>query len=225
MDLLGVMACVAAGFFLVLKIGFVLHHDPQPAPISSNGLTLAAILVLSTGMVIVALRALRRLGRARFAQPSSQVSAAIEAREARRLRVAELAADPARARYAPLVARGETWSDEDILYEQHPELTTTCAHLEPIERAMRRAGVHLRRYRQTSAVATCCIDSEALQRAFTLAPPVRYAEFFAEERAPGENPTAFLICDEHDSMIHTVHPAEATGTSQQLPRFPMNTPL
>src|ERR1700730_2474129 len=67
--------------------------------------------------------------------------AMVEIRERRRIRIAQLLADPAKAKYAPLVERGQEWSDEQIAYNEDPNLTGTCPHLQPTEHAMRMAGI------------------------------------------------------------------------------------
>lgn len=217
--LFGVMACVAAGFFIVIKLGFILHNEPQPAPFDSPGLTGAAILVLVTGTVAATISAGRYLGDAAAMARIRRESRASASRhlEIRRLRVAELAADSARAKYAPLVERGEDWSDENIAYDQNREMTVTCEHLEPIERAMRRAGLYTRRYRDKDVMAQCRIDYPALQQSFGVAPPVRYAEFYQPERSAHDHPTAFLICDDHASIIHTMHPDESRDETAMFP--------
>lgn len=138
--------------------------------------------------------------------------------EARRLRMAELLADPARAHYAPLVERGEDWSDENIRYFENPDETITCVHLQPIERAMRHAGVPARRYREADVTATCCIDYDLLKRDFDMDAPARYREFWEGERAEHDYAMAFLLCDEHKCMIYTIHPEDPKA--EGAARFP-----
>lgn len=138
--------------------------------------------------------------------------------EARRLRAAELAADPTRAHYAALVEQGEDWSDVNIRYFEDPTETITCVHLEPIERAMRRDGVSARRYHETDVMAACRIHHDALKRDFVAEAPVRYAEFYIGERSERDYPAAFLICDEHKCVIHTEHPEEVGAKA--VPWFP-----
>jgi hypothetical protein len=158
---------------------------------------------------------------ARIRRDANDLNAAY--REARRLRVAELAADPARARYAPLVERGEEWTEDDIVYDENQESVLTCVHLQSVERAMRRAGIRLRRAARGEVLAKCRVDAVALQHSFAiLAPPVRYAEFFQPERHEHDNPAAHLICDEHLSMIHLVHPEEAYAENAAV--FPETRP-
>ena len=206
--LLAVMAVVGASIFLALKLGFMLNGDRQPYPLSSDGFTAAAALVLAVGMGWGAwnLRT-SRLPRAR-ARKAAQ-AAAFEAAVAQSRRVAELASNPVTAKYAPLVERGEDWSDENIVYYEHPECVETCEHLQAIERAMRSAGIDCRRARPRSIRAVCRIDYPALQSSFEVAPPVRYAEYYAGDRDEKDFPMAFLICDAHTSMIHSLHPHEA----------------
>ena len=126
-------------------------------------------------------------------------------------------ADPSRAHYAPLVERGENWSDENIDYFEHPDRTTTCAHLQPIEHAMRSAGIETRRYREVDITAKCRIDFPALQRAFRIAAPVRYAEFYGGDRASTELPTAYLYCDEDKSMLSVLHPEAGGARDARVP--------
>ncbi len=220
LNLLGVLAVVAAGFFLVIKIGFLVHHDPQPAPIANNALTATAVLILCAGAVAATRLAFQSSGKvATRARLRADAKRAMEAHaKARQRRAAELAADPARAKYAPLVERGEDWSDEKIAYNENPDRTATCAHLQPVERAMRAAGIEARLHTTGTVIAKCRIDYPAFQRAFPLAPPVRYAEFFESDRGSDDFPTAFLICDEHRSLVRTLHPAEAAA--RVAPVFP-----
>jgi hypothetical protein len=56
-------------------------------------------------------------------------------------RYRELAADPRRARYAPLLLSGEWRTDEELDYLEHPDRVVTCAHLAPIERDLRRHAI------------------------------------------------------------------------------------
>jgi hypothetical protein len=212
------MAAVAAGFFLMLKLGFILHNDPQPAVFANTALTGASIVVI--GVVIVwgigRVMRLRPWEKARIRREhAAYVSQAVAERDRR---VAELAANPATAKYAPLVERGEDWSDENIAYFQDPQAVATCAHLQPIERAMREAGIASRRARKRAVIAACRIDLARLQDSFHIAAPVRYAEYYAGDRSEEDFPTAFIICDADTSMIHTLHPDEAGAGA--APVFP-----
>ncbi len=121
------------------------------------------------------------------------------------MRAAELSADPARARYATLVERGEDWSDAQIYYYETVGMSVTCVHLDLVERAMRAAGVEVRLVKDTDVSARCCIDFEALKRLFNLYSSVSYAEFYLGNPDEHERPAAFLVCGAHNCTIHTRH--------------------
>ena len=125
-------------------------------------------------------------------------------------RIAELAADPARAPYAEKIAAGEFWSDEQIAYDLDPGATCTCKHLAPIERAMRRAGVSIRITQPLSIAALCRIDAAALARTGQLAPPADYREYYHTGRFEDRSPMAAISCLEHPaSVINVLHPDDA----------------
>ena len=152
---------------------------------------------------------------ARIRQIKAEAKRATEEyRERKRVRLAQLDADPAKRKYAALVERGEEWSDAQIAYHENPLLGATCAHLQPIELAMRAAGVvpkmleypwqkdskPLLRVR-----ADCCVDQAGLRRRHTLAPSVSYQEGYQPERHEHDNPWAQLACAQCDSLIELVH--------------------
>jgi len=219
-SLLAAMAVVAAGFFLVIKTGFIFHHDPQPSPFDNSLLTASAFLIVIVALAALAVRVGQYLRwqriRSRIRRESAQ-TASLHA-EARRLRVAELAADPRKAKYAPLVEHGEDWPDEHIEYFEDTERTAMCSHLHPIEQGMRRAGVETKRYREQDVSARCKINLPALQSRFNVNPPVRYSEYTEADRHPRDFLFAFLICDEHKCILYTVHPDE--NGAKDLPLFP-----
>jgi hypothetical protein len=220
-SLLLATASVGAGFFIVLKIGFLVHHDPQPDVIANGAYTAIAVLVLAASAVWGTLRAIESgrdaMVRSRIRKESYRSAA--EHIEARRLRAAELAADPARARYAPLVERGEIWTDGHIAYYENPLAFATCVHLRPIELAMRAAGIDLRLYKNLEVTAKCHVDYERLKRLFHAEAPIAYSEFYMGEPQYHERPAAFLICADHQSMIYTVHPDDS-GPLFPLPQNP-----
>jgi hypothetical protein len=214
------MAVTGAGMFLALKAGFIWHNDPQPWPISSGPVTVGAIVVAGLGIARLLYLGIRAAGKASVrAQARTAGRHAIsEHIAARAKRVAELASNPATAKYAPLVERGEEWWDENIAYFENPDATLTCEHLQPIERAMRATGVSLRRLEDNHALADCRIDESAPLSRFEAGPPVRYSEFYAGERSEHDHPMAFLTCDVHKSHISTKHPEE--GGARSAPWFP-----
>ncbi len=148
--------------------------------------------------------------------------------EARRLRIAELAADPGKASYVPLMERGEWWTDEQIAYRENPKATATCAHLQPVERAMRAAGIVPRRltepwYRGFASLsmveADCRINQAELPR-FHLPGSVQYASGYSPERSEWDNPWARLTCGVCASRIDLVHPEYPRTTTVWFPSPP-----
>jgi hypothetical protein len=136
--------------------------------------------------------------------------------EAKRRRIAELASDPVRQKYIPLIKRGEVWSDDQIEYNENPQTTATCVHLEPIERAMRLAGTRLRRLTGPNVRAQCRIDEAGIKRRFAPPASVQYREWYqpAHER---DNPQAEISCVECRSAIDVIHPGQAR---EHTPWFP-----
>jgi len=218
------MVSVAAAFTLVLGFGYFMSRQQRAAWMSNDLFGVVAGLTL----VVLAFGIAWLLGvfRIRFRIPSEAsrqyrkdaARAQALSLEQRRRRVAELSADPARQKYAPLVERGEQWSDEQIAYHENPSLTVTCAHLQPIEQAMRAAGIDMRRSLEAPQVsAQCRINRAELARRFPRVPSVHYSEFYQGERPAYDFPIAVLACDECRSSIYVLHPAEA---KPQTPWFP-----
>lgn len=56
-------------------------------------------------------------------------------------RVAALSADPVKAKYIDRVKGGEHITDAQIAYWEDPNAVHTCEHLQPLERALRNAGI------------------------------------------------------------------------------------
>jgi hypothetical protein len=217
------MAYVGAGFFLALKIGFLLHNDPKPAPFENLALTIIAVLIMCVALLKFGIWLGRKMGEA-ATTASIKKTAHFRSRERsaeRRKRVAELLADPAKAKYAPLVERGEDWPDEKIAFLDGRGATETCEHLVDIERAMQSAGIALDWARPGQLNAGCRIDFERLKIVFNLDSTVRYAEFYIPERSERDHPTASLSCAEHSSAIWTKHPEE--NGADRVPVFPTST--
>jgi len=104
---------------------------------------------------------------------------------------------------------GQFWSDAQIAYDREPRRTETCAHLAPIERAMREAGLEVRYLADRCVTAACRIDEVGLAARFDLDPCVAYVEFFRGDRAPEGLPAAHLACSRDRSVIQSLHPLEA----------------
>ena len=211
-----------AAFVIVLGLGFAIHW--QATGISDNVFGTAAALAIAG----IAFAIYYVLNPSQFSLPQSfrrrmrgtaQTNAAVLEHQRR---IAELTADPAKQKYAALVERGEQWTDDQILYNENPEMVATCAHLQTIEYAMRLAGFKvrldpLRPSVAASVSANCRIHEADLKLRFAPAEPVQYREYFIPERSAMDNPTADILCSECKSTIRVVHPAEAR---QDTPGFP-----
>ncbi|HEY3836244.1 MAG TPA: hypothetical protein VGL72_06715 [Bryobacteraceae bacterium] len=149
--------------------------------------------------------------------------------EAKRLRMAELAADPARSKYVPLMERGDWWTDEQIAYNENPAATATCVHLQPVERGIRDGGIVPRLLTEpwnrgfsplASVRADCRIDEPELRRRYTLAASVRHVTGYQPERSEFDNPWAELRCGNCNSHIGLVHPEWPGRATAWFPGLP-----
>lgn len=218
------MLAVGCGFAVVIGAGFMLHHQKVP-----DGLAQAFWPALAMLIAIVAWVAIKRpfawgWGRSPikgfFVSRRLRRKAAEEAtvwRAQRQARLAKLAADPERQAYGALIEAGDEWSDEQIAYDLNPEWLMTCPHLQPVERAMRQAGLSVRMMSGPQVRAACRVDEAALRARFKLPKFVAYAEFYIPDRAEQDNPTALVGCNLCHATIHTVHPDHATP---DVPWFP-----
>lgn len=221
------MAGVGAGFVIVIGAGFYLSGQPAPPEIA-NSLPVAIGVLLA--VIIIAAKRWRpgwpratdwgmapdgfdfhrpRLRRQRLANE-----------EARRKRLAELAADPIKRRYVKLIEAGQSWSDAQIAYDLDRHQTATCPHLQPIERALRDHGLYLRRWAGPDVEAQCCVDETGLARRFALPSSVRYAEPTAYDRSLEDPPAALIHCSLCRSSIHLIHPAMARRQTAWFPAKP-----
>jgi len=213
-----VMAAVGAGFVVVLDLGFHAHRE---APPPGFDLMLApALVLLAAGLGVLAGQA-RTWGAGR-SRLSPRDRARLRARrqafeDERRRRVAELAADPARARYAALVEAGEAWSDEQIAYDLDPAARATCPHLQALEGALRGAGVFVKRQTPPNVTARCIVDPEALKARLELSPGVAFAEGSMGGRAYEDGLFAMVRCSACESRIDLTHRHEPNAG---VPVFP-----
>jgi hypothetical protein len=134
-------------------------------------------------------------------------------------RLATLAADPVRARYAMLMrTTNEHWSDEQIAYDLDDK-PATCLHLAPIEQAMRRA-VKLRLMMAGHLNADCRINEAALWAEFKPTPELKYNPdlFPGGGRESEQFPNCSLQCTSCNTAIHTLHERESTPATPWFPR-------
>ncbi|MBL8696810.1 MAG: hypothetical protein JNK67_00470 [Alphaproteobacteria bacterium] len=212
------MAGVAAGFVVAIDGGFMITGAPAPVEIAGLFYPALAVLVVALAFGVRALAAMWRapraapVGRAWSHAGRADLLRSRQAGEAeRRARLAQLAADPTRRRYVALIERGESWSDAQIAYDLDAATTATCAHLQPVERAIRAAGIKVRRWAGPDVGADCMIDTAALARRFVLPASVRYEEPAPYDRATEDSPVALLRCAACRSSIIAWHPSVAAG--------------
>jgi hypothetical protein len=222
--LLLAMAGVGAGFVIVIGAGF--HVSGQPAPPEITNSLPVAIGVL-VAVVIVAAKRWRPGGPCAtawgiapdwfdFHRPRLRRLRLAHAEERRR-RLAGLAADPIKRKYVAWIEAGQSWSDAQIAYDLDRSQTAACIHLQPIERAMRGAGLYLRRLTGLDVEAQCCVDDAELVRRFALPASVRYAEPAAYDRSLEDPPRALVACSLCRSSIHLIHPAMARRQTAWFP--------
>jgi len=228
------MAAVAAAFASALTLGFAIRPRVPAIPDRVFGAVLAVVLVaIAAAAVRLLAGPFARTRRVQAARPhdperdergrkikeeTGRQMAAL--RERKRLRIAELMADPAKRKYVALVERGERWSDEQIAYHEDPGMTASCPHLQPIERGMRMAGIVLKLLAPLKLMTDCCIYEAGLRERFPLSEPVRYLEGYDVERHDQDNPWARLECSECGSTIGLVHPEWPRPTTKWFPRKP-----
>jgi hypothetical protein len=123
-------------------------------------------------------------------------------------RLARLAADPARAKYAAEIERGEYWSDEQIAYDLDRSARTMCQHLRPIEGEMREAGVALKWLAPGWLRADCRINEAALNLA--AGGLVTYTELIEPGgRSYEDKPYAALACTACNTSIRVLNEHDA----------------
>ncbi len=216
-----VIVATGSGMAVLLAAGFRLAGDPMPGELAA--VATPALLVFAGSLLVIALlMALRwwpRGAAGRFSDFAGIASlprdAIADARHRRQQaeRLERLMADPSTRSYAERMKRGEWWSDEQIAYDRDPRATVTCEHLVPIERAMRRAGIAVKRMGGASVRARCTIDASRLG----LSPPARFAPDIPGERGVGP-PEAVISCAEHASYIEVVHAGEAGPDTPVFPQ-------
>jgi hypothetical protein len=234
-NLLLVIAGTGAAIAIALNIGFKVHSHstsadfpvigPNGVPVPIDHPLVSIYRTLSaptggphlwTGYVLLAI-ALGGLAALLSAKAPAMARAYNRAQIRRRQvaefarknagRIAALRADPARGAYAARVASGESWSDEQIDYDRDAAAVTTCVHLQPVEAAMRRAGVLVRLIRPLQVDARCRIDEAALNATGLLTPPATYWGYYESGRSYEDNPTSRFDCKLCPSArIWVVHP-------------------
>lgn len=193
------MAAVPVAFIVVLGFGFWVHDRGLNMDDSTFGLLAAiAIVVISFG-IFSALTGIRFWPIVRTFPQSIP-----------------------RTPYVP-----RQLSEAEIAYPLDLNMTVSCAHLSPIEKAMRMAGIEVK-YQAENIYrpivrAKCRIDLEQLKRVFALTDNIFYKEAYEPERYQFENPRADIFCleclkaDRARSTIGVLHPDECTPETVWFP--------
>lgn len=118
------------------------------------------------------------------------------------------------------------YSAAEMAYLMDRNATATCAHLQPIERAMRLAGITVYMQEDSDSIikALCLINEDELRRLFQLPPSITY-----RERCEPEDfgiPRADITCgyclkaDRARCKIAVYHPQEYQIKKQWFPSPP-----
>lgn len=218
LNFLVIAAGVAAGFVVMLWVGFHAHGQVAPPPIDDIFPLAAIVLTVALGLLgCLASAWMGEAARRRRNWARSQADIR-SARQDRAERIARLRADPVRRVYAERMERGESWGDTQIDYDLDADAVMTCSHLAPIERAMRRQGIDVRFLYNDNVRASCTIDEDELKRQFGMAAPLWYGLVTYYDRGGYEEPPVAMIrCETHGSVIHCV---EAGMAAPETPHFP-----
>jgi hypothetical protein len=119
--------------------------------------------------------------------------------------------------YVALIERGEYWPEERIAYNEDVTRAVTCTHLQPVERAMRDAGIEARLQARVEVKAACRISRAAFDQAFGTSVSARYVEWRDTDRHSDGPYVASLWCQPCAPNIFVGHPQEAQS---QTPWFP-----
>jgi hypothetical protein len=130
----------------------------------------------------------------------------------------------------PMAVHPKSPSAAQIAYLLNPEATATCEHLQPIERAMRAAGIDVRLLGISEFMpiikAACRINEGELRGVFQLPPSVYYREGFMPEKYEFDNPRADITCgyclktDRTRCDILVMHPRECNNGTPWFPARP-----
>ncbi len=221
------MAAVGGGLVLVLALGFRLHDQRVPEGLVEAFFPALGLVVLAGVAFAARPPAFARRPRRLFSSRARRGALARDhgqdratRLEARRLRLADLSADPATAKYVPRIEAGEAWSDAQIDYDLDPDRLATCRHLQPVERALRRSGVTVRLRRGPEVDADCRVDQAGFEATWRPPSTVVYSEVEGGGRAYEDPPHAFFACTTCWSWIHVRHPLEATVATPWFPAPP-----
>jgi hypothetical protein len=134
----------------------------------------------------------------------------------------------------PLPPGVDRRSPAQIAYALDRNLTASCSHLEPIEHAMRLAGIDVQLLDVSIYApivkANCRINLPALTQLLSLSPSIYYKEGYQPERHEFDNPRADITCreclisDRERCDILVLHPDECRPDTPWFPSPPAQPP-
>jgi WD40 repeat protein len=194
------LASVAAAFITVLGAGFLLSRQHvRVAPMNYAFGVIAALAIGALALTIASLLGVP-IGKRSLLARRSPIAPQIDR--------------------APATSVSQLSEAAKAAYANNPELTMTCPHLQPLERAMRAAGIAVVPTYRSVVRAACRIHRRALQRTFPLGETVIYREFFEAERHIEDIPIARVQCTPCLSWIEVLHPYESNRQTQWFPTAP-----
>ncbi|MGJ5819752.1 hypothetical protein [Paludibaculum fermentans] len=211
-SLLAAMAAVAMAFFAIIAGGFWIHEHFKAPPDSVFGFLAAlSLVIVAFGLYCLF------MGTAPWKLLPSHIDIPNFWSRQRDL-------PPPKPYVRPLTPEQEA-------YSRDPFALATCLHLQPIERAMRTAGLAVRlemlSVHGPTISVTCRIHQEELVRYFNLPDWIYYREGYEPERSQWDNPRADIFCgecmksDRGRCDILVLHPDECR---QDTPWFPSPPP-
>ncbi|MDB5528649.1 MAG: hypothetical protein JWR51_1752 [Devosia sp.] len=216
------MAIVGPGFVIIIDLLYHLNEPRTPPELDQAAIIAVPLLLVAIVLLVRSIRMSEGIAadwrsidyfglRRRRWQRESRLLTQEEHR-----RVKRLGTDPAMRKYADLIRQGQHWNDDQIAYDMDPTRLVTCAHIQPIERAMRDAGILVRPLYGALANAACCVDSPRLQARFDITLPVWFSDSIPGDR-PYDPEGAAIMCREHGSGIWLLHPSDATPDTPVFP--------
>jgi hypothetical protein len=205
------MAAVATAFAVVLGLGFWIHQRTGGIPDALFGSIAALAIAAIAGLITCLILGI---------SPWKYVA----------YKIRRIGARAGNRSHAAPGERDERWSFAQIAYDENRNTTAACAHLQPVEHAMRMAGVEVRLLGISEYApvvkAACRINEAELRRVFALPESVYYKEGYEPERSPWDNPRADIICaaclksDRSRCDILVLHPSECRGDTPWFPAPP-----
>jgi hypothetical protein len=133
-----------------------------------------------------------------------------------------------RSSIAPSASRGP--SAAQMAYQRDPQSTAVCVHLQPIEHAMKAAGLNVTLLELSdfspAIKALCRINEHELRRVFALPEWIAYREGYEPERTPRDHPRADIFCSRclpsmpSRADILVLHPDECANGTPWFPSPP-----